>query len=109
MTHDDTLVERVKTNWRDAGLDPQTTALLEFAERLTSSPRAMSEIEVQALRAAGFSDEEILDTTLIVSLFNFMNRLVEGMGIELEAQYVKPASERLAKSGYLPLIAMLPR
>lgn len=62
-------------------LDPQTTALLEFAEKLTSSPRAMSEIEVQALRAAGFSDEEILDTTLIVSLFSFMNRLTHALGL----------------------------
>lgn len=38
-----------------------------------------------------------------------MNRLVEGMGIELDQNYVKPASERLARNGYLPLIEMLRR
>lgn len=43
----------------------------------------------------------------LASLFNFMNRLVEGLGIELDPAYVKPASERLAKRGYLPLIDML--
>lgn len=42
-------------------------------------------------------------------LFNFMNRLVEGMGIELDRNYVNPASERLAGRGYLPLIEMLKR
>jgi hypothetical protein len=36
-----------------------------------------------------------------------MNRLIEGMGIELDPAYVKPASERLAKRGYLPLVEML--
>jgi len=36
-----------------------------------------------------------------------MNRLVEGMGIKLDPAYVKPASERLAKRGYLALIEML--
>ncbi len=81
VTHDDTLVQNVKTNWRDAGLDQPTTALLEFAEKLTSSPSAMSESDVQSLRAVGFSDEEVLDTTLIVSLFNFMNRLTHALGL----------------------------
>jgi hypothetical protein len=40
-------------------------------------------------------------------LFNFMNRLVEDLGIELEPSYVAPASRRLAESGYLPLLEMI--
>jgi hypothetical protein len=38
-----------------------------------------------------------------------MNRLVEGLGIRLDPAYVKPAAERLADRGYLPLIEMLKR
>lgn len=58
----------------------------------------MSQIEVQALRAAGFRDEEILDTTLIVSLFNFMNRLTHALGLTGEEahrshQPVQPSRE----------------
>jgi hypothetical protein len=45
----------------------------------------------------------------VTALFNFMNGLVEGMGIELDPAYVKPASERLAKGGYLPLIELMRR
>lgn len=81
MTRDDTLVEGVKTNWRRAGLDASTAALLEFAEKLTSSPGAMTGRDVQQLRAAGFGDEEIVDATLIVCLFNFMNRLTHALGL----------------------------
>ncbi len=42
-----------------------------------------------------------------MALFNYMNRLVEGLGIELEQAYVGVAARRLADRGYLPLIEML--
>lgn len=43
----------------------------------------------------------------MTALFNFMNRLVEGLGIELAPSYIEPASQRLADRGYLPLIDMM--
>jgi hypothetical protein len=46
-------------------------------------------------------------TVAVTALFNFMNRLVEGLGIELDPACVEIASKRLADHGYLPLIAML--
>jgi hypothetical protein len=58
-----------------------------------------------AVLAAGW-DETLYHAIAVTALFNFMNRLVEGAGIELDPAYVKPASERLAKRGYLPLIDM---
>lgn len=42
-----------------------------------------------------------------VALFNYMNRLVEGLGIELDQAYVGVAAQRLADRGYRPLIEML--
>ena len=75
------LVERVKQDWRTAGLDAPTAALLEFAVKLTTTPNAVSEADLEKLRSGGFGDEEILDATLIVSLFNFMNRLTHALGL----------------------------
>ena len=43
----------------------------------------------------------------VTALFNFMNRLVEGLGIELQPGYIAPASQRLAERGYLPLLEMM--
>ena len=60
-----------------------------------------------AIFAAGWEEPALYYTVAVTALFNFMNRLVEGMGIELDSSYVKPASERLAKRGYLPLIDMI--
>jgi hypothetical protein len=45
----------------------------------------------------------------VTALFNFMNRLVEGLGIELQPEYVEAASKRLAEPGSLPLIEMMER
>jgi uncharacterized peroxidase-related enzyme len=60
-------------------------ALCEMAVRLTQDPSASSEERIEVLRSQGFSDRAILDATLVVSYFNFVNRMVMGLGVELEA------------------------
>jgi len=59
-------------------------AMLGFAEKLTGRPWMVSKEDVDGLRAVGFNDREILDLVLVVSYFNFVNRLVLGLGVELE-------------------------
>ena len=56
--------------------------------------------------AAGWDETALYHTIAVTALFNSMNRLVEGAGIELDPAYVKSAFERLANRGYLPLIAL---
>lgn len=62
--------------------DERLRAMLGFGAKLTRTPAAVSEDDVQALRDAGFSDADILDITLITSYFNFVNRIAEGLGVE---------------------------
>ena len=69
----------------------------------------MTKADADAIVAAGWDETALYHTVAVTALFNFMNRLVEGLGIELDPAYVKPASQRLAKRGYLPLIEMLGR
>jgi uncharacterized peroxidase-related enzyme len=84
-------------------------SVLRYARKLTQKPDGLTQADANAIFAAGWSDNALYYTVAVTALFNFMNRLVEGMGIELEPSYVKPASERLAKGGYLPLIEMMKR
>lgn len=44
----------------------------------------MVEADVQALRAAGFSDVGILDIVQVVGYYAYVNRLADGLGVELE-------------------------
>ncbi len=43
----------------------------------------MEESDVVALRAAGLTDEQVLSTVAITCIFNFMNRLADGLGVEI--------------------------
>ena len=63
-------------------LEPRLSNIVRYAEKLTSAPAAMTEIDLGELRAEGLSDKDILDLTLIVGYFNFVNRIAMGLGVE---------------------------
>ncbi len=59
----------------------------EWAARLARTPEAVSEADVERLRAAGLSDRAILDAVLTVAYFSYANRLVMGLGLSLESGF----------------------
>jgi uncharacterized peroxidase-related enzyme len=61
-----------------------TKLLLEYAKKVTESAYKMWEADVQRLRDGGFSDEAILEATLIVCLYNMMNRFVSALGVPVD-------------------------
>lgn len=58
--------------------------MLDYSAKLTREPWAMNESDVQALRAAGFSDRAILDICHVVAYYAYVNRIADGLGVELE-------------------------
>jgi AhpD family alkylhydroperoxidase len=59
----------------------------EWAARLARTPEAVSEADIQMLRAAGLSDRAILDAVLTIAYFSYANRLVMGLGLALESGF----------------------
>ncbi len=55
-----------------------------MAERLTREPAAVSEEDIERLRGLGLDDRGIFDAVHVVAYYNYVNRLAEGLGIELE-------------------------
>ncbi len=95
---------------QDGGLDeiaPSLRPVLALARKSTLAPNSVTKADTDAVLAAGWNDTALYYAVAVIALFNFMNRLVEGLGIELEPSYVGPASQRLAESGYLPLLDMI--
>jgi uncharacterized peroxidase-related enzyme len=67
-------------------LEPRLSNIVRHAEKLTSAPSAMTEIDLGELRAVGLSDRDILDLSLIVAYFNFVNRIALGLGVAYSAE-----------------------
>ncbi|MFQ5522912.1 MAG: carboxymuconolactone decarboxylase family protein [Acidimicrobiia bacterium] len=78
------MVDRFAENWCTAGLDEATIALLEFVEKLTRTPAAVSGEDVERLRDAGFDDQGISSVVQVVAYFNYINRVAEGLGVDPE-------------------------
>jgi uncharacterized peroxidase-related enzyme len=78
------LVAAVKADYTTAPLTPADRRMLDFAVKLTQTPRAMTNDDVVDLRAAGFSDRAIHDVVQVTGLFAYYNRLADGLGIDLE-------------------------
>lgn len=58
--------------------------MLDYAAKLTLEPWNMTEADVVALRDAGFGDPAILDINQVTGYYAFVNRLADGLGVELE-------------------------
>ena len=59
--------------------------MLSFAVKLTVTPSAMNDADVDSLRTAGFSDRDILDIVEVVAYYAYANRITNGLGLETEA------------------------
>ena len=58
--------------------------MLDYAVKLTLTPWEMAADDVERLRERGLSDSAILDINQITGYFAYVNRLSDGLGVELE-------------------------
>lgn len=91
-------MERIKRDWRTAGLCEADRALLAYAEKLTREPSAATEGDLEELRRHGFTDAGLLDAVQIVSYFNYINRIADGLGVDLE-DFMAPRSAAQSGAG----------
>ena len=61
--------------------------MLDFAIKLSRTPSAVTSDDVERLRGAGFEDAAILDICQVTSYYNYVNRLADGLGVELESSW----------------------
>jgi uncharacterized peroxidase-related enzyme len=78
------MVDRFAEDWRSAGLDEATMALLLFAEQLTDDCSSVGAEDVAVMRRHGFDDRAISSCVQVVAYFNYINRIAEGLGVAAE-------------------------
>ena len=85
MLGSDEVPKALARDWRAAELSEADRAMLEYAVKLTTAPHSVGAEDADALRRAGFDDTAILDVCQVVSYYNYVNRLADGLGVPLEA------------------------
>ena len=83
-TQDQTLVDEIALDWKTSSLNAKQILLCEFAEKLTLKPGQVSKDDFNKLKKADFSDKEISETVQVISYFNYINRVADGLGLEPE-------------------------
>lgn len=68
-----------------ATLPDRQRAIVDYALKLTREPWNMVKEDVQALRNAGLDDSQVLDVCQVTAYYAFVNRLAQGLGVELES------------------------
>jgi uncharacterized peroxidase-related enzyme len=68
------IADQVAINYREADITPRQRAMLDFALKVAEDSRAIDERDFAALRAQGFSDEDIWDVAGVSAFFSLSNR-----------------------------------
>jgi uncharacterized peroxidase-related enzyme len=83
----DALVSALERDHRTARLAPRARALLDYAVKLTLTPAGIAAGDIARLRAVGLDDRGIHDLCAIVGYYAFVNRIADGLGVELEPRW----------------------
>jgi uncharacterized peroxidase-related enzyme len=80
LTGDPALADAVAADHATAPLEARARAMLDYSLKLTLAPAEMTAADVELLRAAGLSDEDVMDVAETAAMFNFTNRMASGLG-----------------------------
>ncbi len=69
------IADQVAINYRKADITPRERAMLDFALKVALGAQQLGDADFAALRAHGFSDEDVWDIAAIAGFFAMSNRL----------------------------------
>src|SRR6056297_414481 len=72
-----------------ASLSKGELLLCRYADQLTKLPSENTSQIIQKIKDTGFTDRAVLDATQVVAYFNFVNRMVLGLGVTFTADEIK--------------------
>jgi alkylhydroperoxidase family enzyme len=92
----------VLANVETSGLDEQHKALFRFIEKVNHNSPAITHIDLDVARAAGWTDEALYFAITVCALFNFYNRWIDATGVHaLSDEAHRQGARRSAQHGYV--------
>ncbi len=89
----------------DLDLTDRDRALLRFVIRLTLAPGASGREDLAALLDAGLSERLAHDTVHVVACFAYMNRLADGLGVQIQDDRAPWARQLYGEDGWAEHLA----
>ncbi|WP_205944600.1 carboxymuconolactone decarboxylase family protein [Pelagibius litoralis] len=90
----DVIEAALKSDAPENAFDGAELAIMRYARKLIRTPGQMAQSDVAAMRDTGLDDGQILEVNQIVGDFNYVNRLLNGLGVTTEGDvvgyYAKP-------------------
>lgn len=80
----DRQIAQIVTDFQTADIDETTKAILEFAVKVTKAAPTITPADLDRLRGYGLTDEALLAIVEIVGFFNYINRIADAFGVELD-------------------------
>jgi len=80
----DERVRAIQSDYTSASLDRREVALLDYAVKLTREPTRASRADLASLRQHGYSDAQLVDAVHCIGYFNFINRVLDSLGVDPE-------------------------
>jgi len=91
----------VLDDYETAPIGAAEKALFRFIEKLNRNAPPIAPRDVDAVKAAGWTDEAVYDAITVCALFNFYNKWIDGTGVsDMPAAAYQATGERLATLGY---------
>ena len=87
ISGDPQLGEMMVMNYRVAELKPRQRVMLDYAWKLTETPRLVDEADRKSLAKVGFSEDDIFDINEVVGFFNLTNRMAHGLDMMPNPEY----------------------
>ena len=78
----ETFAQAILADYRQARLDEKERVLLDYVWKLSRSPGEMARADIDKLRAAGWTDPQIVATVHVTAFFAYMNRVAEAFGLQ---------------------------
>ncbi len=85
--HSTAEVVAIARDHHGAGLAPVDVAVMDFAAKVATRADQIAQDDVDALRAHGLSEAEVLDVAMAAAARAFFCKVLDAMGVQPDAQY----------------------
>ncbi|HEX2778665.1 MAG TPA: hypothetical protein VHM30_04140 [Gemmatimonadaceae bacterium] len=96
-------MQAVLKDYRTAPISDKEKALFAFLEKMNRESNRLQPADLDAARAAGWSDEALYDAITVCALFNFYNKWIDATGVsDMTPELYAMSGQRLGTRGYVP-------